>query len=177
MPKYPLKEFTCDSCQDISALKVFFWWTYRIQNAQVPAGSISASRYRGISSALDESRRYRLKPLSTMSENPSKRSKLSIPNEDLLAFLVGLCDNIKVAAGSGSHATANFFKASQNFKTVFADAVASARIRGEGALDAMLGVTYTCWRFLRCLINVMATFVFFRIRALVLLIIYLFFCK
>jgi hypothetical protein len=79
-----------------------------------------------------------------MSENPSKRSKLSIPNEDLLAFLVGLCDNIKVAAGSGSHATANFFKASQNFKTVFADAVASARIRGEGALDAMLGVTYTC---------------------------------
>jgi hypothetical protein len=73
-------------------------------------------------------------------ENSNKRCKLSIPNEDLLSKLVGFCDKMKVAASHASNATADFFKASRNFKTVFADTVASARSRGEGALDAMLGV-------------------------------------
>ncbi len=73
-------------------------------------------------------------------ENPNKRCKLSIPNEELLALLVDFCNKLKGAAGHASHASADFFKAVHNFKTVFADTVASARSRGEGALDAMLGV-------------------------------------
>jgi hypothetical protein len=84
-----------------------------------------------------------LKPSTSTSmseENSNKRCKISIPNEELLALLADFCNKLKGAAGHASYASADFFKAARNFKTVFADTVASARARGEGAVDAMLGV-------------------------------------
>jgi hypothetical protein len=80
-------------------------------------------------------------------ENSNKRCKLSIPNEELLALLVDFCNKLKGSASLASLATADFFKAARNFKTVFADTVASARSRGEGALDAMLGVRLYLYHF------------------------------
>ena len=89
-----------------------------------------------------------LKPSTSTSmseENSNKRCKISIPNEELLALLADFCNKLKGAAGHASYASADFFKAARNFKTVFADTVASARARGEGAVDATKVVKYSSY--------------------------------